>query len=54
MQTPEFLVPLTNRLSTVDRAITRRENMLSFLLVRFVLMSGMVVGFSWWALQLSP
>ena len=54
MQTPEFLAPLNNRLSDLDRAITRRENMLSFLLVRFVLMSGMVVGFSWWAMNLTP
>jgi hypothetical protein len=54
MQTPDFLVPLHNRLRSVDRAITRRENVLSFLLIRFVLMSGMVVGFSWWALHLSP
>jgi hypothetical protein len=54
MQTSEFLAPLNSRLSALDRTITRRENMLSFLLVRFVLMSGMVVGFSWWALHLSP
>lgn len=54
MQTPDFFAPLNAQLSALDRAITRRENMLSFLLVRFVLMSGMVVGFSWWALHLSP
>jgi hypothetical protein len=54
MQTPEFLAPLNARLAAIDRGIMRRENLISFLLVRFVLMSGMVVGFSWWALNLSP
>lgn len=54
MQTPPFLTSLNTRLSAADRTMTRRETMLSFLLVRFVLMSGMVVGFSWWALHLSP
>ena len=49
-----FLEPVRARLDSIDRVITRRENLLSFLLVRFVLMSGMVVGFSWWALKLSP
>jgi hypothetical protein len=54
MQSPDLFGPLNTRLASLDRAMTRRENMLSFLLVRFVLMSGMVVGFSWWALHLSP
>lgn len=54
MQTPDFLAPLNARIAAIDRVVMRRENMLSFLLVRFVLMSGMVVGFSWWALHLSP
>ena len=34
--------------------MTRPANTHTFLLIRFVLMSGMVVGFSWWALDLSP
>ena len=54
MQTPDFLAPINTRLTAIDRLIMKRENVLSFLLVRFVLMSGMVVGFSWWALKLSP
>lgn len=57
MSPPPFfslLAPLRARLESMDRLLTRRENLLSFLVVRFVLMSGMVVGFSWWALNLSP
>lgn len=49
-----FLGRLTASYESFDRAITRRENMLSLLIARFVLMSGLVVGFSWWALNLSP
>jgi predicted Na+-dependent transporter len=49
-----WLDPLTNRIRQIDRVMSRRANMLTFLVVRFVLMSGMVVGFSWWALNLSP
>ena len=54
MQTPDFLAQLNARITAIDKALMRRENILSFLLARFVLMSGMVVGFSWWSLQLSP
>ena len=54
MQTPDFLAPFHSRLAALDRLIIKRENLLSFLLIRFVLMSGMVVGFSWWSLHLSP
>ncbi len=49
-----FLAPIRDRFASIDQALTRRENILSFLVVRFVLMSGMVVGFSWWALKLTP
>ena len=49
-----LLEPVKTSLESFDRVITRRENLLSFLVVRLVLMSGMVVGFSWWFLHLSP
>ena len=51
---PSFLTSLKDRVDSIDRTITRRQNLVSFLVVRFVLMSGLVVGFSWWALNLSP
>jgi len=51
---PPFLRPLSERLASVERVITRPANAFTFLVIRFVLMSGMVVGFSWWSLQLSP
>jgi predicted Na+-dependent transporter len=49
-----FLDRLKASSESFDRAITQRENVLSLLIARFVLMSGLVVGFSWWALNLSP
>jgi predicted Na+-dependent transporter len=51
---PSLLSSLKASYESFDRIITRRQNLLSFLVVRFVLMSGLVVGFSWWALNLSP
>jgi hypothetical protein len=45
---------LIHRFSSIETTLTRRENILSFLVVRFVLMSGMVLGFSWYFLNLSP
>jgi predicted Na+-dependent transporter len=46
--------PLNQRLQSLEEAMTRPANTFTFLLIRFLLMSAMVVGFSWWALQLSP
>ncbi len=40
--------------STLETSLIRRENVLSFLIIRFVLMSGMVLAFTWTFLQLSP
>ena len=42
------------KLSSIETSLTRRENVLSFLIIRFVLMSGMVLAFTWTFLQLSP
>jgi predicted Na+-dependent transporter len=52
--TLNLLDPLNSRLQALEQTISQRGNMLAFLVVRFVLMSGMVVGFSWWFLHLSP
>ena len=56
MQTTESnrFPSLHKRFSDLESALTRRENILSFLIVRFVLMSGMILGFSWYFLHLSP
>ena len=49
-----LLTFISKRLQSVERSMEQRSNMLAFLVVRLVLMSGMAVGFSWWALNLSP
>ena len=51
---PTLLRPLSERLDSIERVITQPANTFTFLVIRFVLMSGLVVGFSWWSLQLSP
>ena len=48
------LARLNQRLQSLETAMTRPANTLTFLVIRFLLMSAMVVGFSWWALHLSP
>jgi MFS-type transporter involved in bile tolerance (Atg22 family) len=40
--------------SSFESALARKENVFSFLIIRFVLMSGMVIAFSWTFLHLSP
>jgi hypothetical protein len=56
MPTPEkkLLEALNQQLSTIETSLIRRGNVLNFLIIRFVLMSGMVLGFAWTFLQLSP
>ena len=49
-----LLTSISQRVQSVEQSMSRRSSMLAFLVVRFVLMSGMAVGFSWWALNLSP
>lgn len=41
-------------MEAVERKLSQPTNAITFLVVRFVLMSGMVLGFSWFALNLSP
>jgi hypothetical protein len=45
---------IRQRLSAIETTITRRENVLSFLIIRFVLMTGIVLAFSWTFLRFSP
>ena len=42
------------RAATIEATLTRKENVLSFLIIRFVLMSGMVLAFAWTFLHYSP
>lgn len=48
------LQSLNNRTRSIEAVMSDRQNMLIFLIVRFLLMSGMVVGFTWASLQLAP
>jgi predicted Na+-dependent transporter len=45
---------LNDRIRSIEAVMSDRQNMLIFLIVRFLLMSGMVVGFTWASLQLAP
>jgi predicted Na+-dependent transporter len=56
MNTPvlHLLKSLKQKLSTSETSLTRKENVFTFLVIRFILMSGLVVGFAWTFLQLNP
>ena len=45
---------LQQRVAAMEQVMSRRTSMLIFLVIRFVLMSAMVVGFTWYSLKLSP
>jgi len=49
-----LLASLSTGIQAVERTMSQRANMIKFLVVRFVLMSGMVAGFAWTFLQPSP
>lgn len=51
---PPFLAAFQQRLAALEETLTRRSNVLIFLIVRFLLMSAMVTGFVWTSLELSP
>ena len=51
---PSLLQPLNRRVKAVEQSLSRPANAITFLVVRFVLMSGMVLGFSWYALHSMP
>ena len=51
---PTLLQPLSRRVEAVEQSLSRPANAITFLIVRFVLMSGMVLGFSWFALHSMP
>ena len=46
--------PLNLRIEAVEQSQIRPANAITFLVIRFGLMSGMVLGFSWFALNLIP
>jgi predicted Na+-dependent transporter len=49
-----LLQPLSRRAEEVEQSLSRPANAITFLVVRFVLMSGMVVGFSWYVFHSMP
>ena len=51
---PSLLQPLNRRVEAVEQSLSRPANAITSLVVRFVLMSGMVLGFSWYAFHSMP
>jgi predicted Na+-dependent transporter len=51
---PSLLQPLSRRVEAVEQTLNRPANAITFLVVRFVLMSGLVLGFSWYAFHSMP
>ena len=51
---PSLLKPLSSRVEAVEESLSRPANAITFLVVRLVLMSGMVLGFSWYAFHSMP
>jgi len=49
-----LLQPLSRRVEAVEQSLSRPANAITFLVVRFVLMSCMVLGFSWFAFHSMP
>jgi len=49
-----LLQSLSSRVKSVEQSLSRPANAITFLVVRFVLMSGMVLGFSWYAFHSMP
>ena len=49
-----LLQPLSRRAEVAEQSLSRPANAITFLVVRFVLMSGMVLGFSWYAFHSMP
>ena len=49
-----FFQPLNRRVEAVEQSLSRPANAITFLVVRFVLISGMVLGFSWYAFHSMP
>jgi hypothetical protein len=44
----------TARFDATETVLVNKANMLTFLVIRFLLMSALVVGFSWSAFGLHP
>ena len=54
MQTLLFLPSLRRFFATAENRLSRQANMLIFLVIRFLLMGAMLVGFSWVAFDVHP
>jgi hypothetical protein len=51
---PTLLQPLSRRVEAIEQSLSRPANAITFLVVRFVLISDMVLGFSWFAFHSMP
>ena len=51
---PTLLQPLSRRVDAVEQSLSRPANAITFLVVRFVVMSGMMLGFGWFAFHSMP
>ncbi|MFM8277941.1 MAG: hypothetical protein ACKN89_13340 [Cyanobium sp.] len=49
-----LLDSLRQRISRIDDALVKPGNVLTFLVIRFLLMSGLIAGFTWVSLRLQP
>ncbi len=54
MQTNPFLSSFLHFFAAAEDQLGRKVNILIFLVIRFVLISAMVVGFSWYVLDVHP
>ena len=46
--------PLNRCVDAIEQSLSRPANAITFLVVRFVLISGMVVGFTWYTFHSMP
>ena len=57
MKLPESFSLLLSSIHSIhkfENKLSERRNVLAFLVVRFVLMSGLIVGFSWASMSFQP
>jgi predicted Na+-dependent transporter len=49
-----YFQPLNRRVEAIEQSLSRPANAITFLVIRFVLMSGMVLGFTWYTFHSMP
>jgi hypothetical protein len=54
MNLPHRWTTFTARFDLTEAVLSHRANILTFLVIRFLLMSALVIGFSWYAFDLHP